>query len=63
MSELIDDLLLLSRVSRSELRRAPLDVGADRGAIVAELRRRDPGREVEVRDRGRAWPPSATAGS
>ncbi len=49
MSELIDDLLLLSRVSRSDLRRAPLDVGQVASSIAAELRRRDPGREVEVR--------------
>jgi light-regulated signal transduction histidine kinase (bacteriophytochrome) len=49
MAALIDDLLLLSRVSRSELRRAPLDVGLLAASTVAELRRRDPGREVEVR--------------
>ena len=63
MSELIDDLLQLSRVSRSEIRRAPLDLGEIAAAIVAELRRRDPGRDVEVTHRGRRWPPSATAGS
>lgn len=49
MSELIDDLLLLSRVSRSEIRRGPIDIGEIAGGIVAELRRRDPGREVAVR--------------
>ena len=49
MSELIDDLLLLSRVSRSDLRLAPLDVGQLAASIAAELRRRDPGRDVEVR--------------
>ena len=49
MSELIDDLLLLSRVSRSELRRGPLDVGEIARAIVADLRRRDPDRRVEVK--------------
>jgi PAS domain S-box-containing protein len=49
MSELIDDLLLLSRVSRSELRRGPLDMGEIASAIVAEQRRRHPGREADVR--------------
>ena len=49
MSELIDDLLLLSRVSRSDLRRAPVDIGRLAGAVIADLRRVDPGREVEVR--------------
>jgi PAS domain S-box-containing protein len=49
MSELIDDLLLLARVSRSDLRRAPLDVGQLAASTAAELRRRDPGRDVELR--------------
>jgi PAS domain S-box-containing protein len=48
MSGLIDDLLLLSRVSRSDLRRAPVDVGSVAASILDELRRRDPDREVEV---------------
>ena len=48
MSELIDDLLLLSRVSRSEVRRGPVDIGEIAAGIVAELRRRDPARDVEV---------------
>jgi PAS domain S-box-containing protein len=48
MSELIDDLLLLSRVSRSDLRRAPVDVSALAAAIVSDLRRRDPERDVAV---------------
>jgi PAS domain S-box-containing protein len=49
MSELIDDLLMMSRVSRSEIRRAPLDIGEIAAAIVAELRRRDPERDIEVK--------------
>ena len=49
MAELIDDLLLLSRVSRSELRRGPVDVGEIAAVIVKEHRRRQPDREVDVR--------------
>ena len=48
MAELIDDLLLLSRVSRSELRTGPVDVGEIASAIVVEQRRRHPDRRVEV---------------
>ena len=48
MAELIDDLLLLSRVSRSELRRAPVDVGEIAAGIVGEHRRRQPERVVDV---------------
>jgi PAS domain S-box-containing protein len=48
MSELIDDLLLLSRVSRSDLRRAAVDISGLAAAVVADLRRGDPDREVEV---------------
>jgi PAS domain S-box-containing protein len=48
MSELIDDLLLLSRVSRSELCHGPVDIGEIASAIVAEQRRRQPERAVEV---------------
>jgi PAS domain S-box-containing protein len=49
MSELIDDLLLLSRVNRSKLRRGPVDIGEIATAIVAEHRRRHPDRQVDVR--------------
>lgn len=48
MSELIDDLLLLSRVSRSDLRRAPIDVSRLAEDIVHEIRRREPERAVEI---------------
>lgn len=48
MGQLIDDLLLLSRVSRTELRRAPVDVSALAREVVDELRRREPGRDVTV---------------
>jgi PAS domain S-box-containing protein len=49
MSDLIDDLLLLARVSRSALRRDAVDVGELAAGIVDEQRRRHPGRHVDVR--------------
>jgi len=48
MSELIDDLLLLARVSRSELRTGPVDVGEIAETILLEHRRRQPDRAVDV---------------
>ena len=48
MGELIDALLKMSRVSRSELRREPLDLSAMAGEIVAELAHNEPERRVEV---------------
>lgn len=48
MSELIDALLKMARVSRTELRREPLDLSAMAEDIVAELQQADPEREVEV---------------
>ncbi|HEY4559864.1 MAG TPA: ATP-binding protein, partial [Lysobacter sp.] len=48
MGELIDALLKMSRVSRGELRREPLDLSAMAEDIVAELAQGDPGREVKV---------------
>jgi PAS domain S-box-containing protein len=47
MGELIDALLGLSRVTRAELRRVPLDLSALAAAVVAELRQREPERPVE----------------
>jgi PAS domain S-box-containing protein len=49
MGVLIDDLLRLSRVTRSELHLSQVSLSALCEEIVAELRRRDPHREVEVR--------------
>jgi PAS domain S-box-containing protein len=49
MAELIDDLLLLSRVTRAELEREPVDLGRIAAGIVADLRQRDPARAVDVR--------------
>lgn len=48
MSQLIDDLIDLSRVSRAEMKREPVDLTAIAREVEQELRRREPGREVEV---------------
>jgi signal transduction histidine kinase len=47
MGQLIDDLLTLSRITRSELRYAPVDLSALAQAIAAELEQRDSERQVE----------------
>lgn len=48
MSRLIDDMLLLSRVGRAELRRTRIDLSAIARAVVEDLRRVDPDRQVEI---------------
>ncbi|MCW5806678.1 MAG: response regulator [Deltaproteobacteria bacterium] len=48
MAQLIDDLLMLSRVGRSELRRQPVDVAALGRAAIARLQRAARDRRVEV---------------
>ncbi|HJQ29744.1 MAG TPA: ATP-binding protein, partial [Rubrobacter sp.] len=47
MALLIDDLLDLSRVTRSEMRRQSVDLSALARGIAEELRKSDPDREVE----------------
>jgi signal transduction histidine kinase len=47
MADLIDALLSLSRVTRSELHRTSLDFSALARAIAAELQQRDPERQAE----------------
>jgi len=47
MAELIDDLLGLSRVTRAELHRAPVDVSAMAQSVLDELYARSPQREAE----------------
>lgn len=47
MGELIDDLLKLSRVSRSQVKRVPVDLSALVGEILDELCAADPERKVE----------------
>ena len=49
MDELIEDLLLLSRVSRAELRREETDISGLARSVAAELQKREPDRIVEVR--------------
>lgn len=47
MGHLIDDLLDLSRVSRTSMRREPVDLSALAQSVAAVLRATDPEREVE----------------
>nr|WP_296071679.1 ATP-binding protein [uncultured Actinoplanes sp.] len=49
MAQMIDDLLHLSRATRSQLRREPTDLTALSREIAAELASTDPGRTVDVR--------------
>jgi light-regulated signal transduction histidine kinase (bacteriophytochrome) len=49
MSELIDALLVLSRISRHTLRRELVDVSALIDTVVSDLRQRDPLRQIEVK--------------
>ena len=48
MGELIDDLLQLSKVGRAELQRRQVDLSAIAWAVVADLRRAAPHRQVQV---------------
>jgi light-regulated signal transduction histidine kinase (bacteriophytochrome) len=48
MSQLIDDMLQLSKISRTELRRAQVDISKLAHSVVANLRAAQPEREVEV---------------
>jgi len=48
MSRLIDDMLMLSRVGRAEMRRAPVNLSALAADVMDELRQRDPERQVQV---------------
>lgn len=47
MAQLIDDMLSLSRVTRSEMHRERVDMGAVAQSIAAELRRAQPERKAE----------------
>ena len=47
MGQLIDDLLLLSRVTRTDIRREPVDLSAMARSIIEELRASEPERRVE----------------
>lgn len=47
MAQLIDDLLSLSRVSRADLHRAPIDLSVLARKVFTNLQRDQPGRKVE----------------
>jgi PAS domain S-box-containing protein len=47
MARLIDDLLMLSRVTRSDLRREPVDLTALTRSVLVRLQRNEPGRQME----------------
>ncbi|MBX3027312.1 PAS domain S-box protein [bacterium] len=48
MTELIEALLGLAQVTRSEMRREPVDLGAVARDVIEELRRAHPDRQVDV---------------
>jgi DNA-binding response OmpR family regulator len=48
MGELIDDLLMLSRMERAELHRAKVDLAVVARAVLDDLARREPERRVQV---------------
>ena len=49
MAQLIDDLLQLSRLARSEMRREDVDLSGMARAIAADLQKTQPDRQVDVR--------------
>lgn len=49
MSQLIDDLLNLSRVSRADFKRQSADLSAVAAAVIQDLRAAEPGRTVQVK--------------
>jgi len=48
MSDLIEDLLNLSRITRGDLHRETVDLTALAESIVSEIRRREPARDVDI---------------
>jgi PAS domain S-box-containing protein len=48
MSQLIDDILNLARVSRAQMTRATVDLSEMARAVVAELQKTEPDRQVEI---------------
>lgn len=48
MATLIDDLLQLARVSRSQMHVRPVDLSAEVAAVVREFQAADPGRRIQI---------------
>jgi signal transduction histidine kinase len=48
MAELIEDIMILSRITRAEMQRTAVDMSAAANEIVADLSESDPHRSVEV---------------
>lgn len=48
MAMLIDDLLQLARVSRSQMHLRPVDLSAEVAAVVGEIQSADPGRRIRI---------------
>jgi light-regulated signal transduction histidine kinase (bacteriophytochrome) len=55
MGALIDDLLLLAQVSRSEMSLGPVDLSTEVAAIAAELQAGEPGRRVRFAIQDGVW--------
>ncbi len=55
MGQLIDDLLRLSRVTRTEMHRTHVDLSQIAGQVVELLRRQEPQRQVEVMIEDNLW--------
>jgi light-regulated signal transduction histidine kinase (bacteriophytochrome) len=55
MAALIDDLLILSRVSRADMNVRPVDLSAEVADVVEELRLREPDRRVRVTTEAGVW--------
>jgi PAS domain S-box-containing protein len=48
MATLIDDLLQLARISRSQMHVRPVDLSAEVAAVVREFQSADPGRQISI---------------
>jgi signal transduction histidine kinase len=55
MSQLIDDLLDLSRISQTQLERGELDISSLASAIVSRLRESEPARQIDINIRDRMF--------
>ena len=55
MSDVLDSLACLSRISQTETSLQPVDLGAETAAIAAELQRQDPDRRVTFTIQQPAW--------